>query len=312
MKALWNVLAEHGGENALLSYRNTWPPGPDMHWALTHPALDFAAYWRFDLWGGVHPGILDALNHSRPEGLISTLGLFPFTGERVPLWSPLASDRTAMEGLLLLDRMRDLDGRQKRATKTRGKRGRNYDRRSRRGRTTPALTMILLHGPDRAAHLNWRTIQQLPSDPVSRSRVLELAEQWDGPYVGGAPFSWGTAVSQILEIDRWLRKPLRAVRYDYVVLVSDHGMTTNPPGTFPPGAHARLNPDAHVGIFSVTGPGVASRVDLGTISVLDVAPTVAYLLGLPVAENLPGRLLTDAFSRKRLRCNPIETVPTWE
>lgn len=171
--------------------------------------------------------------------------------------------------------------------------------------------MILLHGPDRAAHLGWGSIQPRPSDPIDRARILELATTWDGPVVGPAPFSWGTPVSQILEVDAWLRSFLRRVRYDYVVLVSDHGMAANREGAFPAGAHGPANPDAHSGIFALAGPGVQRRADLGTASVLDVAPTLAYLLGLPVAADLPGRVLVEAFSRKKLQCDPIDTIPTW-
>ena len=110
VKAIWNVLAENGGENALFSYRNTWPPTPDMHWILTQPGLDFAAFFRNDVWGMRHAGFLDVANHSRPESLVFTLGLVPFAGETPPLWAPFASDRASMEGVIQLDQMRNVDG----------------------------------------------------------------------------------------------------------------------------------------------------------------------------------------------------------
>ena len=304
VKAIWNVLAENGGENALFSYRNTWPPTPDMHWILTQPGLDFAAFFRNDVWGMRHAGFLDVANHSRPESLVFTLGLVPFAGETPPLWAPFASDRASMEGVIQLDQMRNVDGLQDGSADPADPEAARPPR--------PALTMVLLHGPDKAAHMQWPSIQPLPSDPVSPAAVREISAQWQAPYVGSAPYSWGTVASQVIEADRWLERLLDQVNYDYVLFVSDHGMTTAPATEFPPALHGPLYPDAHTGIFAVHGPGVVPGADLGTVSVLDFAPTVAYTLGLPVGLDLPGRVLVDAFSAEKLDCDPVQTVATWE
>jgi hypothetical protein len=47
-------------------------------------------------------------------------------------------------------------------------------------------------------------------------------------------------------------------------------------------------------------------------TLFDVAPTVAALLGLPVAEDLPGRVLTEMIDPAFLERHPVRTVPTWE
>jgi len=47
------------------------------------------------------------------------------------------------------------------------------------------------------------------------------------------------------------------------------------------------------------------------VSLLDVAPTLAYLLELPVADDLPGDVVTAAFAPEHLAAKPIRRVPSW-
>jgi hypothetical protein len=44
---------------------------------------------------------------------------------------------------------------------------------------------------------------------------------------------------------------------------------------------------------------------------MDLAPTLAWVLGLPVAEDQDGRLLTEAFTEDFRWRRPERTVPTW-
>ena len=46
----------------------------------------------------------------------------------------------------------------------------------------------------------------------------------------------------------------------------------------------------------MAGPGIAAGVDLGECSTLDLAPTMLHLLGLPVPDYMPGRILDEAFA----------------
>ncbi|MEW6743763.1 MAG: tetratricopeptide repeat protein [Planctomycetota bacterium] len=97
----------------------------------------------------------------------------------------------------------------------------------------------------------------------------------------------------------------------YVMVVSDHGFRHG---------EARLSegdtitvPQAHLwhtkeGIFVLKGPGVRRGVTLPQASVFDVTPTVLYLLDLPVADDMPGRILVDALELGSLKeCSTIES-----
>ena len=48
------------------------------------------------------------------------------------------------------------------------------------------------------------------------------------------------------------------------------------------------------GIFAAYGSNIARREDPVNASVLDIAPTVMYLLGLPIPSNMDGRVVTEA------------------
>jgi arylsulfatase A-like enzyme len=60
------------------------------------------------------------------------------------------------------------------------------------------------------------------------------------------------------------------------------------------------------GIILARGPSVRRGVRLERASILDIAPTVLHLLGLPVAADMDGRVLTEMLTAER----PVETVAT--
>jgi hypothetical protein len=50
-----------------------------------------------------------------------------------------------------------------------------------------------------------------------------------------------------------------------------------------------------VGVFLAKGPGLRRGASAGELSILDVAPTLLHGLGLPVPEDLEGRVPAEAF-----------------
>jgi hypothetical protein len=59
------------------------------------------------------------------------------------------------------------------------------------------------------------------------------------------------------------------------------------------------------GIFLAGGPAVANGARLPQISVLDVTPILLYALGIPVPEDLEGRVPLDLFDPAFVRIHPI-------
>ncbi len=59
------------------------------------------------------------------------------------------------------------------------------------------------------------------------------------------------------------------------------------------------------GIVGLYGPGVREGFDLAGARIIDVAPTVLHLLGLPVQRDMDGRPLEEALARAFLEARPI-------
>ncbi len=115
--------------------------------------------------------------------------------------------------------------------------------------------------------------------------------------------------------DRLLGEVLARLSPDTTVIVmSDHGFrngSDRPPNDPPyiegkPGLWHR-----RYGILILAGPPIEPG-PLDTTNLLDVAPTVLYLAGLPVPEDMEGRVISEAIDgrfRARFR---VRTIPSYE
>jgi tetratricopeptide (TPR) repeat protein len=118
------------------------------------------------------------------------------------------------------------------------------------------------------------------------------------------------------EADAMIGRVLERIGPDWnVVVVSDHGFRhgDNRPATDSrvdrgPGAdwHDRF------GILVLHGPDVRRGVSVADASILDVAPTLLALYGLPVADDMDGRVLVEAIEPAFLEAHPIRRIPTYE
>lgn len=100
-----------------------------------------------------------------------------------------------------------------------------------------------------------------------------------------------------------------------VLVVSDHGFLfgerrIGAPSEVIGGEAAAWHRDE--GIFLVAGPGVRRGATLPPVSILDVTPTVLWLLGLPVAEDMAGRPVLGAFEPEFVARRRVATTPTYE
>ncbi len=66
------------------------------------------------------------------------------------------------------------------------------------------------------------------------------------------------------------------------------------------------------GTFILAGPGVRAGALLASPRLVDVAPTLLHALGLPVARDLDGRVLTGAFEASFLARRPLSFFPSYE
>ena len=100
-----------------------------------------------------------------------------------------------------------------------------------------------------------------------------------------------------------------AGRDTVVVVLSDHGFRT---GSDRPNFSPSIKGQPEEwhrdwGMVAIHGPGIAAH-RLPPASIFDIAPTLLYLAGLPLADDMPGRLIASAFEPKLLeRRSPRRT-----
>ena len=161
----------------------------------------------------------------------------------------------------------------------------------------PDLTMLYLRGPDPVQHYAWDTV-----DPESYATLPPNLERDRGVVEG-----------VYRAVDSYLAELLSAAAPDTLVIVlSDHGAE---PAEGAKRARFKGRPGGHTsaarGVLFLWGPSVRRGYDIDGAGPLDIAPTVAWALGLPVADDLPGRVLSEAFTLDFRERRGRERVPTW-
>jgi len=107
-------------------------------------------------------------------------------------------------------------------------------------------------------------------------------------------------------LDAWTGQLVQRLDPDTVVIiVSDHGM--GPKGRLPQPEVGGSGDHDPKGVFIACGPGVPAGADIGVVDPLDFTPTVLDLLGLPVAQDMPGHAVPALFPDG----SPPRSVPTY-
>lgn len=249
---------------------------------------------RFPVWEiidrfGVSTGVVDGYLYSNPaipldteESFFLAYGADWFTGE-------LLAGRAAAEGLVDYMRPVDLLPRESLPTES------DFDWQSRvavelmASGKQPRFLNLYAHEPDALQHEAWRGLEpeRYPFPPEEGDRQAIEAKHED--------------------FDRFLGELERAADPDTVfVLVSDHGHVATM-------VHALDSQHRHgpPGVVMIWGTGVKAGAELESPHVVDVVPTLLALLGLPVAQDLEGRVWTEAFSAELLSL-AARSIATYE
>lgn len=95
-----------------------------------------------------------------------------------------------------------------------------------------------------------------------------------------------------------------------VIVTSDHGHS----GPKPEGDSYRWGIAMHdtTGVVVFWGKDIVRAQELTDVSVLDITPTVLALYGLPVADDMDGRVLVEAIEADFLESKPVTRIDTYE
>lgn len=289
VRALWNILSERDRTSAVVGWWATWPPEP-IRGAMVSDHLAYHFLFGDGLGGSdptvkTHPPELEA----RLEPLVvrpSAVGaaeLAPFaevTPAELARPLDLADD---------LSHLRWLVG----TAESYRRIGLELWRTER-----PDLELVYFEGTDSVAHLFGHLFR-------SEGLAGELAAQ---------QARYGRAVEAMyLRADAILGDYLDAADESTMLLVlSDHGFEL---GALPDDP-SRLRDMRRVsekfhrieGVLYLHGRGVKAGARIDRPTHLDVVPTVLAALGLPAAEDMPGRVLEEAFVRRA----PPERIASYE
>jgi predicted AlkP superfamily phosphohydrolase/phosphomutase len=105
---------------------------------------------------------------------------------------------------------------------------------------------------------------------------------------------------------------------DVLLLVSGYGMEPLPQwrraweAVFGDPMSSGTHGGAPDGLLLAVGDGIKPGASFAGASVLDVTPTVLYLMGLPVARDMEGRVLTEIVTEDFARSHPLTYIPSYE
>jgi tetratricopeptide (TPR) repeat protein len=126
----------------------------------------------------------------------------------------------------------------------------------------------------------------------------------------------GAIAATYAEADRILGDVLDMIDEDTVLLiVSDHGFKS---GDFRPLSDSRMGFGQAIewhrlnGAIAIYGNMVKPGYKVADASVMDIAPTILYLLGMPVDRKMPGRVLLDAFDEQWVEDHPIAYTSVYD
>ena len=147
-----------------------------------------------------------------------------------------------------------------------------------------------------------------PNDPALTRRRLEKA-------LGAVTYGGGAPAFRFQNPDT----SERSRGADMVVIVRYQGLTSALyfEGQPIPGAIGRIedisgtHSKATEGIFIAAGPDIEPGVDVDKVHSLDIAPTLLFALGLPVAADFDGRARTELFRAEFRERFPLRTIPSW-
>ncbi len=99
-----------------------------------------------------------------------------------------------------------------------------------------------------------------------------------------------------------------------VMVISDHGFRTGDERLKESAFNVATADQSHMpdGIVCLNGPGIEPGGRIHGADLYDVAPTALYVLGLPVAEDMKGHVLEEAFTGDFREAHPMQSVPTYE
>ncbi len=169
----------------------------------------------------------------------------------------------------------------------------------------PDFTALYLAGLDHAAEHNfWKYIEP---DKFDKERISQDDLERYGSVIDEYYVYMDEVLGRLLKL--YPQEELT------VMIVSDHGHEANKNYDSRSEDHYNRicsgdHKEAPDGVIIMSGKDIKPGAELTQATVFDIAPTVLALMGVPVGEDMIGRVLTQAFRKEFLEAHPITKVST--
>jgi hypothetical protein len=166
----------------------------------------------------------------------------------------------------------------------------------------PDLALLYLNGLDAAEHHFWKFRQPERFSGVSKADVSRY-----GKLIGEYYVYMDEVLGRIIAEHDASKLT--------VIVVSDHGHEANPHHDPKSKDHfnrvcSGTHEEAPDGVLILSGKDIRTGAELRRPNIFDVTPTVLALMGIPVGEDMPGRVLDEGIAAAFLQAHPVQTVPT--
>ena len=137
--------------------------------------------------------------------------------------------------------------------------------------------------------------------PAFRETLIQKLYQLTSP-VTGEPL-----IARVWRREEIFAGPYQALAPDLTLSLRDGGLVSILPSDVPVRRREEVT-GAHrpEGVFLARGPGIRSGCTLPSLSILDVAPTVLYCLGLPIPADLEGQAALTLFEPAQAQARPAQ------
>jgi predicted AlkP superfamily phosphohydrolase/phosphomutase len=162
-------------------------------------------------------------------------------------------------------------------------------------KTHPAdFTAIYLNGLDPVEHFFWHYQEPQFFGPMPKQEMAKYGHTIENYY---------------RFLDKKVGQFIEALGEEAtIIIVSDHGMIAT--GELPwSGQHVDTAPP---GIIIMNGPQIKKGIWLTKATIFDIAPTILFLMGFPVGEDMDGSVLFDAIDPNFSKMYPIRYITSYD
>ncbi len=160
----------------------------------------------------------------------------------------------------------------------------------------PTLSAVYLRGVDFVQHFFWQYADPEPFGGVPEENISAYGEVIDNYYV---------------YTDALLGRLLEALGDDVnIIVVSDHGF--QPRRDLDPGRPQLTGTHDIAGVIIASGPAFRAAGQIEGATIFDITPTALAVMGLPVGEDMDGRVLTEIMREEHMAVHPLSFVPSYE